>query len=416
MKFPDWLTEKRFVLGLFIFNLSLYLFRIWTPAFTYFDEKPFYIRAAKAYLTGAHDPNPEHPPLAKLLMAAGIKLFGDNPFGWRSLGVLVAALAVVTTYFLAKRLSGSRKIAAVAALLLTFDFGWFVSARVATLEIYLTSFLVFASFFAVKLYQEKKLVNVVWLGVFLGAAFATKWTAVLLSGWILLFLWFFWREKVKVKLGAYLLIGAIVAFVYLSSYLPYLANHSFADLINLHHWMVSYHTVFIPYLQNQYFLKYPDSQFYAYPSWAWVFDPTFTYLAEFKDKEWTRTILFLFNPIVLWGGFLSAGYLFIEQFRSKDKNMIFLIGAFLALYLPWFLSPRFAITYYLVAALPFLAICFGVVLYRFWAKRSTLVVAVLVGVVAAFIIYYPMLAFVKVPYFYSRTITGIVEFTTAPTR
>jgi dolichyl-phosphate-mannose-protein mannosyltransferase len=416
MKAPKWINEKRFVLALFLFNLGFYLFRIWEPVFTYFDEKPFYINAARAYLTGSHDPNPEHPPLAKLIMATGIKIFGDNPFGWRGLGVLLAALAVVTTYFLAKRLTGSKRIGAIAALLLTFDFGWFVSARVATLEVYLVSFLVFASFFAVRLFQEKKLWNLVPLGLFLGASFATKWTGALLIFWICLFLLVFWKEKLLVKIASFVFIGALVALVYLASYLPYLGRHTWTDLVSLHKWMVAYHTSFIPYLQNKYFEKHPNTEFYAYPSWAWIFDPTFTYLAEYKEKVWTKTILFLYNPIVLWGGFFSAGYLFIQQFRKMNKLYVFLVGSFLALYLPWFASPRFAITYYLVAGLPFLAICFGIVLNKYWQKRPTVVLGVLLAFVSAFIIYYPMLSFMKVPYLYSRVITGVIGFTEAPVK
>ena len=65
-----------------------------------FDES-YYVNAARV-IAGIHppatapyhdaplgkDPNAEHPQLAKLVMAGGIEVFGDGPWGWR-LGSLV---------------------------------------------------------------------------------------------------------------------------------------------------------------------------------------------------------------------------------------------------------------------------------------------------------------------------------------
>jgi dolichyl-phosphate-mannose-protein mannosyltransferase len=39
--------------------------------------------------------NPMHPPLAKQLMAASIRVFGDVPPGWRYPSVLFGSLAMV---------------------------------------------------------------------------------------------------------------------------------------------------------------------------------------------------------------------------------------------------------------------------------------------------------------------------------
>ena len=53
------------------------------------------------------DPNAEHPQLAKLIMAGGIKLFGDNPWGWRIGSVIFGLIAIVAMYTLVRAAGGS---------------------------------------------------------------------------------------------------------------------------------------------------------------------------------------------------------------------------------------------------------------------------------------------------------------------
>ena len=78
-KFDFW-----FLAGIFLLNLVLKHFRLNSPPEAYFDEGAFYIPAAREYLNGNFLANFEHPPLAKLFMSAGILIFGDNPWGWRT--------------------------------------------------------------------------------------------------------------------------------------------------------------------------------------------------------------------------------------------------------------------------------------------------------------------------------------------
>ena len=72
-----------------------------------FDEA-YYVNAARV-IDGIHpppgvsyadaplhkDPNAEHPQLAKLIIAGGIKVFGDNPWGWRLGSVLFGMIALI---------------------------------------------------------------------------------------------------------------------------------------------------------------------------------------------------------------------------------------------------------------------------------------------------------------------------------
>ena len=80
-------------LGLTLGFALLCLWRLWLPGGPYFDEI-HYLPAARELLTGFDYRNPEHPPLGKEIIAAGIALFGDNAWGWRIFSALAGALAL----------------------------------------------------------------------------------------------------------------------------------------------------------------------------------------------------------------------------------------------------------------------------------------------------------------------------------
>ena len=167
------------VWGLVGSNLLLRLLRLDSPAEDFFDENVFYVAAAKSYLTGFTDPNFEHPPLGKLIIALGIQTLGDNPWGWRVMSVLFGTLGIVVTYLLAKRIFHSTKIALLASFLLTFDFLWFVFSRTALLEIFLAVFSLTALYFLWNYYQSEKGRDLILFSLFVGLAVAVKWSGAL---------------------------------------------------------------------------------------------------------------------------------------------------------------------------------------------------------------------------------------------
>jgi 4-amino-4-deoxy-L-arabinose transferase-like glycosyltransferase len=114
-----------------------------------FDEK-YYVSAALtildmpqpadapyAHSTPGKDGNPEHPALAKLIMAAGIALDGDNPWGWRFPSVLAGTLSIVFVYKVARAVGLSAWPAVLAAYLYSFDNLVFITSRIGILDIYM---------------------------------------------------------------------------------------------------------------------------------------------------------------------------------------------------------------------------------------------------------------------------------------
>jgi dolichyl-phosphate-mannose--protein O-mannosyl transferase len=122
-----------------------------------FDEK-YYVNAARvllrlavpchqgscdpyASMTPGIDPNSEHPPLGKLLIAAGMQLYGDNPFGWRFFPIVFGSLAILAIYWLVRAAGGGAWLAVGAASLMAVDNLLLVHGRIATLDIFAVTFM-----------------------------------------------------------------------------------------------------------------------------------------------------------------------------------------------------------------------------------------------------------------------------------
>ena len=114
--------------------------RLWHlgfPAEIVFDEVHF-VAQARHYIRAEPFLDP-HPPLAKLVIAAGILLFGDHPWSWRIGNALLGILLVALTYLLGRRMFASRLAGALAASFVICDGMFLVDSRVAVIDIvYLT--------------------------------------------------------------------------------------------------------------------------------------------------------------------------------------------------------------------------------------------------------------------------------------
>jgi dolichyl-phosphate-mannose-protein mannosyltransferase len=151
-----------------------------------------------------------HPPLGKVMIAAGEWLFGLTPFGWRFSVALVGSLAILMTARIARRMTRSTLLGCVAGLLVSLDGLEFVMSRTALLDIFVM-FWVLAAFGCLVLDRDRTRVRIAdaaardlargaadsptggiagagpplgirWLrvlaGVCLGCAVASKWNGV----------------------------------------------------------------------------------------------------------------------------------------------------------------------------------------------------------------------------------------------
>ena len=173
----------KYFLVLFVISVVLRLLWLDVPSgygrkgLLIFDEY-FYVNAARAILgwpqgpdpssipfpgaVAGVDPNPGHPPVAKLLIAGSMLLFGDNAWGWRIPSVVMGSLSIVLFYLLMKRMAKNGKFALFATFLFSFDCLIFIDSRVAILDIFTLGFMTLGFY----LYSlERNTLSAIALGV-----------------------------------------------------------------------------------------------------------------------------------------------------------------------------------------------------------------------------------------------------------
>jgi len=172
-----------------ILGLLLFLGGISKPHVMLFDEG-FFVPEARSFLQGTPVPDPQiqmhslaKPPLGKMIMAAGMSVSGDNPFGWRVASALCGALALVAAYFWALLLVHDRRLAALAAGLTLFNNFLFVMSRTGMMDMFLVFFLMwsllaYTAAITLELSPGRRRLLLIGSGVLIGLAGACKWNAI----------------------------------------------------------------------------------------------------------------------------------------------------------------------------------------------------------------------------------------------
>ncbi|MBU5615183.1 phospholipid carrier-dependent glycosyltransferase [Geomonas azotofigens] len=195
---------------LFLLAFGLRFYEISYPDFKWGDEMAHVPAGTNYWLNGQFEPdNWEHPPLRHILMYGFLQLFGDNPYGWRMRNILFGAAACVLTYLFARNVSGGRKAALLAGVLLATDPLHIVMSRYTFEEIYGGAFFLAA----IVLYQRHA--GRSWLiaasAFFMGCALATKWYYV--PCWLLIYLLLLRENRNYRSLGTAFFITATYLFI-----------------------------------------------------------------------------------------------------------------------------------------------------------------------------------------------------------
>ena len=204
VSYPSLRRPMAFVALLTIVVLSAHLYTISSPnTSTCFDatkevngcimDETYYVPSALGLLSGtqcapyAGNCNLEHPYLAKALIAAGVAAFGLNEFGWRVFDVLLGTASIPVFFALVLAMGGGKRLAYLATLALALDTMFFVHSGAALIDVPAIFFglLAFLAYFGeVSFWKfDKFLLS----GLFLGLAAMSKETSVFMLGALLAF-------------------------------------------------------------------------------------------------------------------------------------------------------------------------------------------------------------------------------------
>ncbi len=190
---PPWITADTIIITALLIVAAITRFwHLSHPNEIVFDEVHF-VAQGRHYLHGESFLDP-HPPLAKLVIALGILLFGDHPFGWRVGNATLGTAIVGITYLLGRRMSGSRLVGALAGGIILCDGMYLVDSHYAVIDIvYLTcaavAYLLFFKFAQTPDAGARRRL-LPWIGLALGLCLASKLyipaiTFLLVMGFIL---------------------------------------------------------------------------------------------------------------------------------------------------------------------------------------------------------------------------------------
>ena len=385
------------------FALILRLWRLNLPTGYIFDEV-YYAKNANSLIRNGVELNAQgqaefivHPPLGKWLIGIGIKVFGNDEFGWRISAAVIGTLSVVLIYLITNELFKSVFLSNVAAALMALDGLALVMSRVALLDIFLMFFILLAFYFLIK--------NDLWLsGVAIGLAAATKWSAIfLIPFFILLTLNSLQIEPVKwVKRAAQFIF--MPALIYLISWSGWIFTGSGWDRqsgSNVFTSLWKYHTAILDFHRNL-----VETHSYAANPWSWLIlgRPTsFFYQTPSGCGASTcsQEILAIGTPILWWVGIFAIALTFGLFVAHRDRISTVILAGIAGTYLPWFLiQGRTTFYFYAISILPFLILA---LIYAFnWALKygdyRKQIILFLAVVALNFIYFLPILLGIEIPY------------------
>ena len=380
--------------GLAFAFLALLLIGLGVPSKPYFDET-HYVPAAR-HLLSLMPANREHPLFAKEVLAASIALFGDHSLAWRVPSAFTGAFGLFAFGRLVWHLSRRRAASMFAMLLLESNFMWFVQSRIAMLDMFAASLALVGLWqFAAALESEKPRLRLAAVGVALGLAMGSKWSAVplaILPGLAYLALRVRGDERVaRISLiEAIAWLGLLPICLYWLTFAPawfYIGDADRVgplDVIGQHARMIA--------LQDSVIKTHP----YQSVWWQWTLNlRPIWYLYEVTNGA-QRGVLMLGNPLTMLAGLPAVIWCLWAAIARRRADALVLAVCYAATFGLWLVSGK-PVQFYYHYLLPgvFLAGAVALVLDAGWRKGGVMraaSLAVLLGSFALFAWFWPILS------------------------
>lgn len=358
---------------------------------TYFDEI-YHARTAYEFVHHLSVYEWTHPPLGKVFISLGILIFGMCPFGWRIVGTLFGIFMIPFMYLFAKRLTNKSWLSIVTCLLFTFDFMHFAQTRIATIDVYITTFVILMYYFMYKYYAvsfydtpfKKTLVPLTLSGVCMGLGIASKWTGIYAGAGLAVIFFivmykryaeYLYAQKnpkgetngiqhsfiienfkpyfIKTILWCCVFFVLVPACIYCLSYIPYLQApdaHGFKTIIDNQQSIYTYHSKTVLGSTHPY-----SSVWYE---WIIMKRPIWYYSGTISDTV-KEGISSFGNPLVWWIGIPAFLYMIYAAIAKKDKTAAFLAIGYIANLIFWIPITRLTFIYHYFPMVPFIALMIG---------------------------------------------------------
>ena len=338
-----------------------------SPKGLVFDEV-YYVDGARdllKYGVEVSGSDPEfivHPPVGKWLIASGIKLFGDNEFGWRFASAVFGTLLILLFARLVHVLFYSPLLTALGAVLMALDGLLLVHSRTALLDLFLTFFTLLGVF----LWHRNRHI---WAGIAFGLAIGCKWSAiyfVAIIGLIAVYRVLIAhdiRKTLKPIAAKFAQYGLLPVFVYTLTWTGWFlsdrgwsrgwSNNPLSSWIHYHSEMLNFHT------------GLTDSHPYEANPWSWLImgRPTSFFYDSPKGcsaENCAQEVLALGTPLLWWVGTIAIAVVVGYWIKSLISHRIDMAANIVVLglaagYLPWFaMQQRTVFTFYAIIIEPFL--------------------------------------------------------------
>lgn len=408
----DWV----YALSFGLFGLALRLWNLDSPKGKIFDEI-YYATNAESLLQKGVEIDSEsglaqfivHPPTGKWLIASGIKLFGNNEFGWRFAAAIVGSISIILMYFTAKKLFNNKLLSVFAASLISLDGLHLVHSRIALLDIFLLFFIQIA---VLAFLHSKYWISALTLGLACSVKWSGLYVLIALAFYVLILdirknrylgSQFPIRELIRRNLlFRFLQFGIFPVFIYIASWFSWFItntgwdrNYSSNPLFSLWHYhseILNFHT------------KLTDAHPYSANPWSWLIQgrPTSFFYETPKScggASCSQEILALGTPILWWAATLALLVTIGYWVSKRDWQAEILLVVIGASYLPWFaIQERTMFSFYAIAFEPFLLLTLVYLLSKVLKNQRRIAVISTAIVLVNFLYFLPIFLGLPITY------------------
>jgi dolichyl-phosphate-mannose-protein mannosyltransferase len=353
----------------------------------YYPEQQGDLHYGDAYSIAVlhQDARPEHPPLGKLFIVAGIAILGDNVYGWRVPSVIFGTIGIILLYFICRKLNMSRQAMNIATFLFAFENFSFMFASIAMLDVFFVT-LMLAFFW---LYLHRAYLS---SGVFLGLSALAKLFGAMGAPTLLVH-WIFSKTKPPRRF-IYTVILAPVSFVAFMPLFDWAITRQFENPLTAIKTMLSLSGSLTFANTTHPALSRPWEWLLNYRPMAFWYTPN--YLGAISPSVWGVMI-----PVVL--------YMIYRAVKGRHEAGLFGFSWFFGTFLLWIpisiLTNRVSFIYYFYPTIGALCLGLGLGLNEAleWGSTRTKRVKILVIAGVAALLLFHVASFIVLSPVFIRT-------------